>query len=295
MFRCPECERAVCDDCTHHAWTSTGFIDRCLACDVPLVKLGKDRTGLRRARLSYLQRATEAVTLLGNPSSLLLMAGLTLLVAPVVGVLQYVFDWGMAMLGRALVFALESTVYLAVIAQTASGESEVHPPDITHVEDDVVRPTLRYLAASLPIAIGILWFVTESTSSLRLLDVVGGQPQALLDEPMPALLIVVGMFLLPLLTLVAATCYSISAVLNPVVWVRALQVVGSDYFLAMVLFHSVFAFEVFVWLPWLADLYWQLDIPVLVLVATTFLGYLPMFVRARLLGLLIEPRYEQFT
>lgn len=291
-FQCPECRSTVCADCTHHAWASNGFIDRCQACDVPLTQLVTSKSSHRFDQRTYLERIPDVVATLKRPSNLWLMAGLTLLTAPLTGAIIYIMDPALAFMGQVLIFGLEAVAYLTVITQTARGDIDVQPPEFTDIQEDFVRPMLRYLAASLPIVVGVIWFAFESISALRVLDVIGGHPQALFDQPGPALLVVIGIALFPLTSIIAATCYSISAVLNPLLWIHCLRTLGTDYFPAMVVFLGVLGFEIFVWLPWMYELYWQLNIPVLVLAVTTFLSYLPMFLRAHLLGALVAPHYE---
>ena len=106
---------------------------------------------------------------------------------------------------------------------------------------------------------------------------------------LPAILLCIGVALLPLLTIVAAVSGSVVSVLNPLIWVHAIRILGATYVVGALCFYAVLLVESLVWMPLLLDLRTEVDIPVITTLVTLFLAYLPMALRGRVLGGMVEP------
>src|SRR5207248_2422802 len=145
----------------------------------------------------------------------------------------------------------------------------------TDVQSDILSPFWRYLAASAPIVFAIVLYGEERFDSaiLGFLFVLI-DPKGIFDYPLPALLLVVGLLLWPLLTVIAAMSRSALATLNPALWLSSLRVLRTDYLAGAAAFYAVFVLDIFVWTQLLLWIQAHLSVWGITSVVTTFLGYL---------------------
>jgi hypothetical protein len=97
-----------------------------------------------------------------------------------------------------------------------------------------------------------------------------------------------GIALWPLMTMIAAIGKSVIATYNPIIWIKTLRTFGTDYVIGVLLFYAVLVAEALV-IPQIAR---ALTIPLFGALIVQFLAYLPMALRARLLGAICAPYYE---
>lgn len=292
-FQCPKCG-SICERCNEHKWVGGGFVDRCLTCSQAVTELrdrGKPRiTAEDRTVAGYLHRIPEFLQFPLNRSAVYMLIGLTLITAPLYWAVTNNISGILALLGLLLIKSLEASVYFRFVFKSAYGESEIDPPDAENLVDDLFGPLLRYLAALSPIIMAIILWGQEIGSITAGFFLFAMKPSLLFDAGgLPAILLVAGLALLPLLTVVAAVSGSVTSVLNPVIWVNAIRILGGTYVVASVCFYAVLVAETLILVPLLIDLKAAADIPVLSTLAVLFLAYLPMALRARLLGGMVEP------
>lgn len=292
-FQCPKCG-PVCDRCTEHKWVGGGFVDECLSCRQRVserANKGAPRvTVADRTAAGFVRRIPEFLQFPANRSVLYMLIGLTLITAPLYWAITNNLVPGLGLLGLIIVKSLEASVYFRFVFKTAYGESEIDPPDAESLVDDLFGPLLRYLAALLPIIAAIvLW--GQELGSIQVAFILFTMDASLLFDAggLPAILLCVGVALLPLLTIVAAVSGSVLSVLNPVIWVHAIRILGATYVIGAACFYGILLVETLVWMPLLIDLGTEVDIPIVTTLVTLFLAYLPMALRARFLGGMVEP------
>jgi hypothetical protein len=292
-FQCPKCG-PLCERCTEHKWIGGGFVDECLSCQQRVTELsnrGAPRvTSEDRTPAGYLRRIPEFLQFPINRSALYMLIGLTIITAPLYWAIINNISGVLALFGLLFVKSLEASVYFRFVFKTAYGETEIDPPDAEDLVDDLFGPLLRYLAALLPIIAAIVLWGQDLGSIQAAFFLFAIKPSLLFDAGgLPAILLVTGLALLPLLTVVAAVSGSVVSVLNPAIWVQSIRILGATYVVASVCFYAVLLAEFLLWLPLLIDLKLAVDIPVLSTLVVLFLGYLPMALRARVLGGMVEP------
>jgi hypothetical protein len=296
-FHCPQCATAQCTGCADHRWTGSGFADLCRTCEAPLVP------GAQRGRafglaplpgnLAYLRRLPQFLAFPFRRDTLLIL----LWVAASICLLRWL-RWVLpGHLGTmALVFSLgiDIAVYVHFITRTGLGKPGLRPEDFDDLQQSVIAPAGRYLLALLPIVAGVMWYVWDRVW-LPGADLAGTSYAILTQGGSfgPVLLIALGLLLLPLLTIIAAMG-SARSVIDPRMWLLAVRGVGPTYPAGMLAFYAVWAVEFLVWLPLLQRAAGAVAIPVVTTVLVTFLSYLPMALRARLLGGVIEPHRAHF-
>jgi hypothetical protein len=299
-FHCPQCRTDQCSSCADHRWMGSGFADLCRKCQTQLAVLeqhGREPgvappPGTR----AYLARLPQFVAFPFRRDTLFVLFWL----AASVSLLRWL-PWllpglvGIALLVLSL--AMEIAVYIHFVTRTALGKEGLRPEDLDELQRSVIAPAGRYVLALVPLGLGLLWLFVDVRSSL--LALLGHELHAgwladlLLASLGPALLVVAGLLLLPLLTIIAAMG-SARSVIDPRMWLVVLRSVGSTYPAGTIAFYAVWAVESLVWLPLLQHARAEWSIPVLTTVLVTFLSYLPMALRARLLGGIIEPHREYF-
>jgi hypothetical protein len=299
-FRCPQCHKDQCVSCADHRWMGSGFADMCRTCEVrlaPLEQRGRapDVTPPPGTR-AYLARLPHFAAFPFQRSTLLIL----LWVAPTVWVLRWLRVLAFGYLGTmALVFSLAADIalYIHFVTRTALAEEGLRPEDFDDLRRSVIAPAARYALALVPLGLGLLWLFVDSLSLVEaaIFDELraGWSVDVLLASPGPVLLIAAGLLLLPLLTIIAAMG-SARSVLDPRMWLVVLRNVGPTYPAGVMAFYVVWAVEYFVWLPLLDAAAAAWSFPVITSVAVIFLSYLPMALRARLLGGIIEPHREHF-
>jgi hypothetical protein len=291
----------ACADCVKHVWTPDGFVDECPRCKVVMKRLTEvaDRLAARAASpepgaAAYLARLPEFLVFPARRSVLLMILGLTVFTGPLYWAVGANYHPALVWTGILVIKALEASVYFRMVTQTAYGEREISPPDVTDLADDLAGPLVRYLVATLPILAAAMWY-GEARFDSMLLGILSLQLgfSNLLDYPGPAVLMAAGIVLLPLLTVIAAVSRSALAVANPALWVHSLRVLGTTYPVAVVAFYAMLGFEVFALGPVLVKLQLEYSIPVVTTFIALFAGYLAMALRARLLGGLCEPYFRE--
>jgi hypothetical protein len=180
-----------------------------------------------------------------------------------------------------LVAALQLATYFHFIYQTALGEEGV---DLGRLLEDLGGAMIRFGLAWSPILFAMAGFGEPTFgSSLFGLVVCLTDPQLIFESTGPATLYVIGILLLPLLTVIAAISHQSIEVLNPWIWIHTLKVLGPTYPVAAAIFYGTYGLERFVWDPMMHKYITFAVVPALALT------YLPMLLRARILGLLCEP------
>lgn len=221
------------------------------------------------------QRMAKVFTYVRAPSVLLVLLGLA--------ILTYFLRWA-PMIGGVLAAGLEAAIYFRMVEYTAAGEETLEPPDFTDIYDDIIAPFLRYLATLVPLFVAIFWAGLVVVQAIS--NPLGGASRDLIGAlEGPGLLLLAWVILWPLLTAVAAMHRSATAVLNPMAWIAGLRVLGADYVLAVLAFYAVLIVEILA-LPFVAQLGY---LPMVTPILLSFLMYLFMAARARILGALLQP------
>ena len=297
-FSCTVCQTLLCDDCALRKWIRERPIDQCRSCQALLVALDARQTARAHGQLDgdasgFLAQVPAYARLTFDTSVLFLIGGLLLITGPLYWAIPNNLSSGLGIFGTCLVKGLEMSVYLGILSQTADGKDEISPPDVTDLADDVFGPLWRYLAAILPILVGIAWFGAEIGSYTLALAAFSWDPRVILDHPGPAAVVAIGLGLLPLLTIIAAYSQSVIAVLNPKVWSDTIGVLGASYVAASMVFYAIMAIELWVMIPIYLWMKLHLDIPVVTSALILFSAYLLMALRARILGGLVRPHLAQ--
>lgn len=243
-----------------------------------------------RGPLSLLARLPAVLRFIARPSTLMMLAGLTLLVLPTAWAVRNSGHLFIGSLGLALIFALEASIYFRIVVQTSYGEEDVNPPELMDLHTDLFAPAWRYIVALLPIVLGIFWFGEQAYSSI-MVGVIAftGDPLLILDYPGPTLVLGVGVLLWPLLTVIAAMSTSALDVLNPATWAHSIRILGVTYIVGAIAFYLVLVVEALALKPAAAWFVGEVDIPVITNGVVLFSLYLPMALRGRILGATVEP------
>lgn len=302
LFECRECRTHVCRDCTKHTWTGDHFEDLCPRCDSPLHEIIGVADRLQEAAeapdpgpVSYAERIPQFLRFPFQSSVLMICFGLSVLTAPLYWAVRNNISFALALIGIVIIRGLEISVYFRFVHKTAYGDKEMSPPDVTDLVDDLFHPLFCYMVALSPCIAAIMWYGDLQYDSVLLgLVLFEADPWAILEFTGPATLLVLGVALLPLLTIIAAISGSAFSVLNPALWARSLRVFGSTYLVAMVAFYAVIAFEYLALLPILVRFRQDVDIPLVTSLITLTIAYLAMALRARILGGLGEPYLREF-
>ncbi len=300
LFECRECRMHACRECVKHTWTPSGFIDECPRCHVAMPpihgvaeRLAQQASAATPGAAAYLARLPEMLAFPANRSVLIMLIGLVMINGPLYWAVENNFHGYLALVGIGIVKALEASVYFRFVSQTAFGVKEITAPDVTDLADDLLGPLLRYIVAGAPILIAIIWYGLAAFDNVFSgLVIIGLSPARILDYSGPAMLMLAGLALWPLLTVIAAVSNSVLAVLNPAVWVSSLRTLGSTYVVAVLAFYAALGFEYFALVPVLYKLQMEHSILILTSAVSLLLLYLSMALRARLLGGLCEPYFR---
>lgn len=316
---CPQCDKHLCPQCTRHFWAGTGFVDQCLACQAVLRRLDDNRmvAGSRKpmnadvpagGAAAFVERLPQILGYPIKPSVLLTLGGLALITAPLswalgsgagmIGSVLIPYRIGQAhygLLGWMIVVGLEISIYFHMVMRTAHGQEDLQAPDFDNIFDDLLAPIGRYVVAFSPILAGMLVYGKLQHDEALMGFVLLFKPTLVLDQPIAAALFFGGIALLPLLTAIAAMSGSALSVLNPKLWAESLRVMAPTYPVAAVCFYGVLAFEYLWYSPFLMqDLRPELDIPLLGSWLVFALSYLPLALRARILGAMCQPYLGDF-
>ncbi len=302
LFECKQCRAHVCKECAKHIWQDDRFVDLCPKCDNELDEIPGVAERMQRAAeapepgpVSFAERIPKFLSFPFTGSVLVMCVGLAVFTAPLYWAVRNNISPVLAILGMMIIRGLEISIYFRFVQKTAYGEREMTPPDVTDLGQDFVEPLVCYVVALLPCIAAIGWYGELHYDSVLFgLLLFEADPWAILDYTGPAVLLVAGVALLPLLTMIAALSRSPASVLNPALWAHSLGVFGSTYLVAMIAFYAVIAFEYLGLLPILVRFRQDVDIPVVTSVLTLTIAYLAMSVRARILGGLGEPYLRDF-
>ena len=197
---------------------------------------------------------------------------------------------GMGSLLLVLIAAgLEAAFYFQIVEQRAAGDDAFQMPEFSGLSE-ITRPFWRYLMILVPIFAAIIWYGIVAID-----DAMAGPAEFFANPPTifhygsPALLLVVGVLGWPLMTIIAAIWRSWIMAYHPGIWIKTLKMLGADYAVGAVVFYAILLGETFVLTPILR----ALPLPTfLALLVGTFVGYIPMGIRARLLGEISEPYFR---
>lgn len=302
-FYCPTCDKHLCKDCTTHLWVARGFVDQCVACKAMLQhigakqvtapgakKAGNPDTPLAGAR-AFLEQLPAILSYPFKTSVLFTIAGLALLTAPLMWATGNNISGILGLIGFFFILGLEIMIYFQIVMRTAHGEEEMESPDFDNVFDDFFAPVGRYILALSPIIAGMFVF-GEAMLDNALLGalVLLLKPSLVFEHNLAAVLFCSGVILLPLLTASAALGRSASAVLNPALWIQNLKIMWATYPIAVAAYYVVLAFDFLVFRELLfMDLAPSIPIPILGTWLIVSVSYLPMVLRARILGAMCRP------
>lgn len=275
----------------------SGFADLCRTCQTPLVSRARRGHSSGIAPVpgtrAYLYRLPQFLAFPFRRDTIVIL----LWVAASISLLRWlrlVLPGRLGVMAMAFAVCIDIAVYVHLVTRTALGKPGLRPEDFDDLQQSVFAPAGRYLLALLPIGAGVLWYVWDRVVVPA--DDLAGSSYAILTEASalgPTLLIAAGVLLLPLLTIIAAMG-SARSVIDPRMWLVALRGVGPTYPAGALAFYAVWAVEYLLWLPLLERAAGAVSIPVVTTVLVTFLSYLPMVLRARLLGGIIEPHRAHF-
>jgi hypothetical protein len=302
QFFCPRCDKHLCTACSKHIWAATGFVDQCLACDALLQKIGEPvrAPGARAGAVvadsgaaAFIERLPEILRYPIQPSVLLTLLGLTLLVAPLewAGGQPGNMFWIFAVI---LVWGLKTSTYFHMIQRTANGSETMESPDFDNLFDDFLWPVLLILLASLPLLVGIFWYGEERFGVWEGGFLLLLEPTDIFNYPIPMVLVILGFALLPLLTAIAALSHSALSVVNPRLWIESLRAMAGTYPIAVAAFYGVVALDIFIYSRVLLEISYEIDVPILTRLLITLLAFLPMALKARILGGLCRPYLKDF-
>jgi hypothetical protein len=184
---------------------------------------------------------------------------------------------------------LEAAFYFAIVEQRAAGDDRFQAPELSSLGELGAQLAL-YIAILLPILGALCWYGEVAAGHWWLgIDLVALDPTGIFHASGPAALFVAGIALWPLMTIIAAIWRSAGMAYHPGIWLKTLRMLGRDYATGVVVFYAVLAAEALV-LPAIAR---ALPLPpTAVAFVVTFLGYIPMAIRARLLGEISEPHFR---
>jgi hypothetical protein len=248
-----------------------------------LTPAAQARTGIREVGPIW-ERLPEITRYMAQPSVWMVLLGMALL---------WWFLRFVPMLGGLMIAGIEAAVFFHVLETSAFGADELDPPDITDLFEDVALPLLRYIAATLPITVAIVWAglsVFEGLARLR----AGASPSALfggMTEPL--VLLAIGVLLAPLLFAVGAIGRSVISMFNPAIWVSSIKTMGAEYVVGSLLFYGAVAVGVLVFGPLAGWIYVHVPIPFVGPIVATALASAPLILQARVLGIMCEPFMER--
>ena len=277
-FHCQRCRLFFCERCIEHTFHGTGFHDRCRRC-------GNEVKPLPQRPLpdaaAFVGRLGEIFSFPRGKGVLSLIAGLSLLVAPISWVVEDSAIPILGLLGAIIILGIELSVFFHLVQQSGAGkhDDEIHPGDFSNAWNDIYEPIERLLAAMLPL-IGVLFWSHVSLGSVALIASSGLHLAALIAVLM----------LFPLLLLHAALGGSVFDVLNPLSLARTLRVFGARYWIAAPIFYVLLA-SYLLWGGLCAPA--LVSIPMFGRILGLFVGYVFMAMAAKLFGLLLEPHLSR--
>lgn len=297
IYECKACHKQLCGECSKHSWTPAGFVENCPDCGELLRENAEAMEAVantsalpQRGAKEFVRRLPEFLAFSVSSPVLILCGGLAVLTAPLYWAALHQIWITMILVQIAGIAALEAAMYFRMVEFTANGK----PLDPIEMWTGLWASLIRYIVAASPIILAIAWF-GEQLGSMEvgfLLVVI--EPSIIFQATGPAILFVIGIIILPLTTVLAATGNSPLVVLNPSLWLRMLAIFGTTYIAGAVAFYVVLAIELLLWHPILWDLYTWNPVPFVTPVVAMGLMYMGMALRARVLGGLCEPFLDDF-
>jgi hypothetical protein len=280
-----------CELCVKIVGMPPRHVGQCKKCGAMLTPVDAQSAAMR-APARELERASEGgllerlprtVLYLKDGTLLLTLAGLALLVS--------LLRWG-GIIGMILALGLEAMVYFHVVIQSAAGVDDFDSPD-TSDPWEIASMGVRYLIAIVPLVVSLIWFGLEAMGGPLAGLSAAQHPDQIFDSlGPPGLAVLISVAVWPLLTVIASISKSYLTILNPVVWLKTLGVMGGDYVIGALAFYGVFLAEVFLFDPLLVELGRTVDVPFLGTALVLFLSFLPMVLRARILGEMTRPYFD---
>ena len=322
-FSCPGCRAEWCFDCSDHRWANNGFVDRCRSCQhtlEPVSGAGKRKPWKASVPLTaavigdavsgvgaYMAQLPRVILFPFTSSGLLLLLALAVITTPLLmlvipsitlfAIMGYhsLIALASMLLGLAIKVGLEFTVFFGIVSNTATGQDTIRFRDCWRLGGSLFSSIWRFLAAYLPLIVAVIWLAASLDRPIlpMLSDKQLYTSVALLHIGAPLFAVVGAIALLPLLILVAAMSNSAFEVLDPRLWLRTLHEIGPSYIVGALAFYGIFAVEITVLYPRLEQLALATDSALFGAFLTTFLGYIPIAIRMRLLGALLRRYFER--
>ncbi len=276
-YYCPHCDLSKCSNCVQSVWQNNLASHRCRQCNNVVEHYALPQSVGTIA--DYVAMIPEMFQFPFQRSVLMVLIGLSLLMAPL--------DWAignnasgiLAQMGRVIRFGIEASVYFHLLRRVAFGSKDFSAPDFTDFYDDIIAPLWNLVFAFIPVIAAMIWAAVSLYDSVFSLFSV--DPKDVFGLAGPAFALAVALLLLPLTTIIAAMSASRLQILNPVEWVKTLQLIGWQYPIGAGLFYVVFFAEVFVLVQLQTTL---LAIPVLGRLIGVMVVYTAMAIRAKILG-----------
>jgi hypothetical protein len=300
LAACTACGRRLCSGCVELALEgNAAHCAHCHAIAEPLPTIA------RPARTSTTPVArtipVAAVVVAGGTVALpdpswsgkimsYMLARETLLVLAGLAAVTALLRWSGNTITWAMAAGLEASYFFHIVVDSAGGGKQLELPDFSSVYDDMIEPLRRYALTLVPIAAAIIWYGVKLEHDWSAgVAAIAAHPHSILHYPGPAALLVAGLALWPLMTAIAAIGRSVLAAYNPVVWFQSLRLFGMRYIAGAIVFYALLVGEAYA-VPALAPL---LSIPIAGAFAIQSVSILAMALRARVLGAVCEPYFEQ--
>lgn len=294
-FYCPSCDASYCQDCV--AYIARGKVDQCTKCNAIVRRipqsgersLSNDRTPPPRGAPAFLDRLGEIIRYPIQSSVVMVLVGLAIFTSVLGWAVGTNISGVLALLGLLFILGLEASVYFHIVRRTALGDDQLDPPEVENLVDDFFAPAFRYVVACSPIVAALFLYGEERFGSVWMGLTVLVEPWPVLDYPLPAALLIAGILLLPLLTAIAAISESAVATLHPGLWLQSLRTMRGTYLAGTVVFYAVMALQYFVLNRALFEIAATVDIPFVTTLFVTTVSYLPLAMRAKVIGAMCEP------
>lgn len=276
-WRCVDCQRALCPDCTARERAGTAHFDVCLACGGRAEVLR-----VHRSHWPLAERLREAPRYLLHPGNLALVVGLAAWMALMGFLVRTVFPLAV-LLPLTLSLGAFWGVFFAIVRSTARGEAEVETPEFTDIFSSFAAPMLRGLVATSALwvpAVAYLLLATRWTLG----DMLGHH----LTSPVLWAFLVLGAVWLPLALTLAACGGSLATPLNPLAALVAAQRLGRDLWVTVGAF--LLGLVPLALASWVGDLVARLPVLVLAGWLAEALTLLVPLTLAHVVGLLLHVR-----
>lgn len=190
--------------------------------------------------------------------------------------------------------AFEAGIYITVMRAVAQGRHRLIPRTAEFAYD-YGRVAMRYFVFLVPIKLALLMYDSAPNGegihhwSLGGVFFVSDIP-ALVQSPGQAFFVGAGLVLLPYVSIAIAVSNSLVHTFSPRHALRLLRVLGVEFIVVALMFYGILLFEIVIWVPVCWEWSARIDTPVITSVVLRFLIYVPMFLRAYILGALASRR-----